>query len=79
MSDLLKQVAYEGRAIIAKWRIAETYGQSTFSVTIRRDLRNRWTALIEELEWDERPVLRMAELCGQVIMTRSSDYWPDDE
>ena len=54
-------------------------GTPPVSVTIRRDLRSRWDALLDELEWAERPILRMAELHGEVILTRASDYWPDEE
>jgi hypothetical protein len=79
VNDLLKQVAHQGRASIGKWRIAETYGQATFSVTIRRDLRARWDDLLDELEWDKRPILHMADLHGEVILTKSNDYWPDEE
>jgi hypothetical protein len=52
---------------------------SLVSVTIRRDLRARWDALLDELEWEERPILRMSELYGEVTLTRASDYWPDEE
>ena len=79
VNELLREVAHQGRAVVAKWRIADAYGQATFSITIRRDLRSRWDALLDELELAERPVLRMAELHGEVILTRASDYWPDEE
>lgn len=82
LKDLLETVAYEGFASVSKWKVARWYGQSNFTVTIRRDLRERWTALTEEeLSWDKAPVLRIAEVNGggTILLITKPNFWEDAE
>ncbi|MFZ3300445.1 hypothetical protein HZT44_15510 [Ralstonia pickettii] len=80
LKNLLETVAFEGLASIAKWKVTRWYGQSNFTVAIRRDLRERWESLVEEdLGWDEVPTLRLAEVNGKVVLMKKTDFFPDRE
>lgn len=80
LKDMLETVAFEGHASVAKWRLTRWYGQSNFTVAIRRDLRERWkTLLTEELVWDDIPVLRLAEFNGDIVLMKNTDFFPDKE
>jgi hypothetical protein len=80
LKNLLESVAFEGYASAPKWKVSRWYGQSNFTVSIRRDLRERWTSLYEDdLDWKDRPVLRMAEVGGDIILMKKTDFYPDSE
>lgn len=79
LTDLLEQVAYEGSASVAKWRLTRWYGQDRFSVNIRRDLRARWEAMQEELHWTRKQKLVLAEVKDQIVMMHSQIFFADDE
>jgi hypothetical protein len=80
LKDILEAVAFSGHASVAKWRLSRWYGQSNFTVAIRRDLRERWKALTEEeLDWDKAPLLRIAEVMGDVVLINHSNFFPDKE
>ena len=56
------------------------YGQTNFTVGIRRDLRERWKSLVaDELGWSEVPTLRLAEIAGDVVLMKKSDFYKDVE
>lgn len=82
LKDTLETVYNEGFASLSKWKITSWYGQSNFTVTIRRDLRERWKSLAEE-EYNEKkpPVLRIAEVNDgrTVVFMKKVDFWPDAE
>ena len=78
--NLLERVAFEGHASVPKWRIPRWYGQSNFTVGIRRDLRERWKSLVsDELGWSEVPTLRLAEIQGDIVLMKKSDFFRDVE
>jgi hypothetical protein len=80
LKDLLEKVAFEGTAAVAKWRVCRWYGQATFSVTIRRDIRERWEMLVkEDLEWDKAPTLRIADANGKIHLFSASAFFKDKE
>jgi len=80
LKDLLEKVAFEGHAAVAKWRVSRWYGQATFSVSIRRDIRERWTTLVkEDLEWDTNPALRIADANGKIHLFNASAFFKDKE
>ena len=82
MKDLLETVAYEGFASVSKWKVTRWYGQSNFTVTIRRDLRERWKSLTEEdLSWEKAPTLRIAEVNGggTIILMTKDTFYKDSE
>jgi hypothetical protein len=82
LKDLLEAVAFEGFGRVQKWKITRWYGQSNFTVAIRRDLRDRWTSLVtDELEWTETPALRIAEghEGKDIILMKKTDFWEDEE
>jgi len=80
LNDLLETVAFRGYASEARWRLARWYGQNNFTVTIRRDLRDRWKSLLEDdLGKDKAPVLRLAEIEGEILLIRKTDFFPDTE
>ncbi len=82
LKNLLEAVAFEGYAFIAKWKITRWYGQSNFTVAIRRDLRERWKSLItDELGWSEVPILRLAEVSGggDIVLMKKTDFYRDAE
>lgn len=80
LKNLLETVAFEGHASMAKWKIARWYGQSNFTVTIRRDLRERWKTLLkDELDWSDVPILRLAEVSGDIVLMKKTDFFPDQE
>ncbi|MBN8904715.1 MAG: hypothetical protein J0H57_27175, partial [Rhodospirillales bacterium] len=63
-----------------KWKIARWYGQTNFSVTIRRDLRDRWSShLTDELGWNKVPKLKLAEVNGKIFLMKDVDFFPDKE
>jgi len=78
LNEFLEQVAHEGYASVPKWRMILWYGVTNFAVNVRRDLRDRWATLIDELGWGKTP-LRIAELNGNIVLIRKFDYFPDDE
>jgi len=76
---MLENVAFEGHASIAKWKLSRWYGQTNFTVVIRRDLRERWNSLLtDELGW---PIvtLRLAEVNGDIVLMKKTDFFPDRE
>jgi hypothetical protein len=76
LKNLLETVAFEGHAAIAKWKIARWYGQTNFTVAIRRDLREQWKSLVaEELGWNEVPMLRLAEISGDIVLMKKTDFF----
>jgi hypothetical protein len=77
--DLLEQVAFEGFASIEKWRVIRWYGQERFTVGIRRDVRERWTDLAEDLPSVSDKDLKFAEIKGQIIIMHSHVFFDDDE
>jgi hypothetical protein len=80
LKNMLETVAFEGLATLAKWKITRWYGQSNFTVSIRRDVRQRWDALHrEELEIDKTPILRMADVDGKIVFMKKADFFPDKE
>ena len=81
LKSLLEKVAYEGHAHVPKWKVTQVwYGQSNFTVAIRRNLRERWTALLsDELEWTDVPVLRLAEFNGDIVLMKGTDFFADEE
>lgn len=79
LNDVLEEVAYQGFSSVAKWRINRWYGQINFTVTIRRDLRERWKKLGEELEWTPWPQMKIAEVDGDILFMRKKDFFPDNE
>jgi hypothetical protein len=80
LKDLLETVAFKGYASEAKWRLSRWYGQSNFTVTIRRDLRDRWKSLQEDELGNSKPaVLRFAEIGGDILLIRKTDFFPDNE
>jgi hypothetical protein len=80
LNELLEAAAFEGYACMSKWRVVRWYGQSNFSVNIRRDLRERWKTLIkDELGWDKVPVLKLAEISGTIFLMKDGDFFPDKE
>lgn len=80
LKNMLETVAFEGHAAVAKWKLTRWYGQSNFTVAIRRDLRERWRSLLEDdLNWDEVPTLRLAEVNGDIVLMKKTDFFPDKE
>jgi len=80
LTDVLETVAFNGFASVPKWRVTRWYGQVNLTVNIRRDLRDRWKALIsEELDWSEVPTLRMAEVHGSLILMNKENFFSDKE
>lgn len=80
LKNLLETVAFEGHASVAKWKLTRWYGQCNFTVTIRRDLRERWKSLlVDELNWSETPTLRLAEIMGDIVLMKKTDFFPDKE
>jgi hypothetical protein len=80
LKNLLETVAYEGHAPIPKWKICRWYGQSNFTVAIRRDLRERWNSLlVDELGWTDVPTLRLAEFGFDIMLMRKTDFFRDNE
>jgi hypothetical protein len=60
--------------------IARWYGQSNFSVNIRRDLRDPWKSLVpEELGWNKVPTLKLAVVSGNIFLMKDADFFPDKE
>lgn len=85
LKELLEAAAFEGLSRVPKWKLMQWYGQTNFTVAIRRDLRERWASLlIDELEWFEAeaegmPLLRLAEFNGDIVLMRSDGFLLDDE
>lgn len=81
LKNLLESVAFEGYASVPKWKLTRWYGQSNFTVTIRRDLRERWNSLIvDELVWPGTPpILRLAEIGFNIILMKKTDFYKDKE
>ena len=81
LTDVLETVANEGFAVVPKWKIMRWYGQSNFTIAIRRDIRERWASIAEELEWTETPPLRVAECRDgrDIILMNKETFWRDDE
>jgi len=79
LTDLLEGIAFEGFANIPKWQVTRWYGQTNFTVNIRRDLRERWKSLTEDMEWGLTPTLRIAEVNGNIVLMRETDFFPDNE
>jgi hypothetical protein len=82
LKDLLEAVAFEGFARVPKWKITRWFGQSNFTIAIRRNIRERWNSLItDELEWTDPPKLRIAEIHDRrdIILMKDSDFWEDTE
>jgi len=77
--DLLEQVAYEGYAAVAKWRVARWYGQERFSVGIRRDIRERWNDLAAELNWIADKTIVFGEVKGQIVLMHDQIFYPNEE
>jgi hypothetical protein len=79
LKDLLETVACTGFASVPKWKITRWYGQSNFTVAIRRDLRERWKTLIEDELEREKTTLRLAEIGGNIVLMKKTDFFPDKE
>ena len=79
LSDLLERVAHQGYAGVPKWQITRWYTQQHFSVNVRRDLRERWDNMLDDLGWADHPTLRIAELNGDIVLMRKTDFFPDKE
>jgi hypothetical protein len=79
LNDLLEQVAFEGYVSVPKWRIPRWYGSVNFAVGTRNDLRKRWKSLNKSLGKKNIPVLRMAEIGGNIVLMRATDFFPDEE
>lgn len=81
LNDLLETVAFEGYASIPKWHITRWYEQENFTVTIRRDLRERWKKLIiDELSWSKAEILQIADVDHEIIvLINKSKFFPDKE
>lgn len=80
LTSLLERVAFEGFASRPKWQIARWYGQSNFTLNIRRDLRERWKSLInDELNWKPLPTLKMAEVGSEIFLMKDGAFFPDKE
>lgn len=80
LKELLEVVAFEGNASIQKWRLMQWFGQTNFTIAVRRSLRERWATLIEdELEWAEIPDLLMAEWNGRILFLRGDSLIKDEE
>lgn len=77
---MLEMVAFQGHASRPEWKIARWYGQSNFSVNIRRDLRGRWKGFVaEELGWDKVPTLKLTEVNGNIFLMKDADFFADKE
>lgn len=80
LMGMLEKVAFEGFASKPKWQIARYYKQSNFTLNIRRDIRDRWKNLVtDELGWKQTPVLKMADVGGEIIFMKGGDFFPDKE
>jgi len=77
--DLLETIVYEGYASIAKAKLAYWYGQLNFTVTIRRDLRERWRHLLVDTLGLEERTLRIADSNGTVLLMRDNIFFEDVE
>ena len=77
--DILQKVAYEGFAAIEKWSLARWYGQERFSVGIRRDIRDRWYDLANELPWIKDKALVFAEVIGRIVLMHDEVFFKDNE
>jgi hypothetical protein len=65
---------------VPKWKLTRWFGNLNFTVAIRRDLRERWVSLVtEELNWNQAPTLRLAEIGGDIVLMKGTDFFPDRE
>jgi hypothetical protein len=61
-------VAYEGFAYVQKWQINRWFGQANFTVSIRREIRERWKTLGEDIEWIAASKLKIAKINDTTII-----------
>jgi hypothetical protein len=79
LKDVLEEVAFEGHAVVSKWRLTKWYGQTNFTVGIRRDLRERWKSLLVDELSCEPTILKIAEAGGDVVLVNNSNFYKNNE
>jgi len=77
LNDFLKIVFEEGYASVRKWLLLHWYGQTNLTVAIRRDLRERWKALMEESS--SKASLRIGESQGNILLANSEIFFSKDD
>lgn len=76
LNDFLKTAFEEGYATVRKWMLLHWYGQTNLTVAIRRDLRDRWKALVEEA--DSKAPLRIGEAHGNILLANGDIFFSKD-
>ena len=79
LNELLETVAYEGSSKIAKWKLCRWYNQERFTVKIRRDVRDRWEDLANELSWIEDIKVLFAETKGDILLLNKARFYKENE